>query len=346
MMRVLVIDDSSIVRRVVGQAVHNDPRMTLAGAAADGLSGLKMLAEMAVDVVILDVAMPGMDGLEVLDEIRRTQPELPVVMFSSLVERGGPVTFQAIARGVTDHLAKPSGGQVDVAMATLLDKVVGVVETRSHLSAVRHRHSTPATPREPRRQTRTPELIAIGSSTGGPNALAEIIDGLPHDLSVPVVIVQHMPPVLTRYLAKRLDTRTQLHVFEAAHGDEIRPGSVAIAPGDHHLTVSRGAKGLRVYLNQDEPVNSCRPSVDVLFDSAARVCGGDLLVAVLTGMGQDGLRGCRTVHEAGGHVLVQSGDTCVVWGMPRVVEEAGLAHDVVPLPDIARRLSHIMLGRV
>lgn len=349
MIRVLIIDDSSIIRRIVAQAVDADPRLVLAGSAPNGEVGLRMIDDARPDVVVLDVAMPGLDGLEVLDIIRQRHGDLPVVIFSTLAERGGRVAFEAIARGVTDHMAKPrgSGAAVQQALGSLLDKLVGVVEARDHLSTVRQRSESPQPLRvRPPRRQRLPELIAIGCSTGGPNALADIIDKLPPDLPVPVVIVQHMPPVLTRFLAKRLNTRTELEVFEAAHGDELNPGTIAIAPGDHHLEVGRGVGGLRAYLNQNEPVNSCRPSVDVLFESAARVCGRSLLAIVLTGMGQDGLRGSRAIRETGGHILVQSAETCVVWGMPRVVQEAGLADEVVPLPDIARRVQDILLGPV
>lgn len=346
MIRVLLIDDSSVVRRIVGRAIETDPRVTLVGAASSGEAGLRMLEQYPVDAVILDVSMPGMDGLQVLDVIRSNTPALPVVLFSSLIERGGSVTFEGIARGATDHLAKPRGGPAQVAqnLETLLDKVVGAHAARAHLRSVRDAPIPSGEHRE-RRRPPAPELIVIGCSTGGPNALADILDQLPADLPVPIVVVQHMPPVLTRYLAKRLDMRTPLDVFEATHGDELRPGAIAITPGGYHIEVSRGTSGLRVYLNQDEPVNSCRPSVDVLFESAARTCGSSVVAAVLTGMGQDGLRGCRAIREAGGHIVVQSGDTCVVWGMPRVVETAGLADEVVPLSDMARRLaSHVLVG--
>ena len=347
MIRVLIVDDSSMIRRIVQRAVRKDPRMIVAGAAPSGESALAMIPELDPDVVLLDVSMPGMDGLEVLDVIRKRHDDLPVIIFSSLAERGTRVAFEAIARGASDHMPKPTG-DVQSALGQLLDKLVTVVEVRKRRHATRRAATVEPPPRSitARASTHPPELVVIGSSTGGPNALAELIDGLPSDLSVPIVVVQHMPPVLTRFLAKRLDSRTPLTVFEAGEGDLMRPGTIAIAPGDHHLELVRSRDGFRAVLTDAPPENSCRPSVDVLFRTAAKLAGPGVLAVVLTGMGQDGLQGCRAIWEAGGRIFTQRGDTCVVWGMPRVVEEAGLAHEVIPLPEIAGRIHSTLLGRV
>ena len=333
---VLVVDDSRTIRRLLERAIERDRRLRVAGLAADGEQCLNMLSVLQPDVIVLDVAMPGMSGLEVLDRIRESDPDLPVVIFSSLLEPGSKIAFEAILRGATYHLRKPDGETLDQFNA-LLQKLVSVVETKHQLARMRPPSQTVPVPQS-KRQPRLPELVVVGSSTGGPNALAAVIDRLPADLSVPIVIVQHMPPVLTRYLAKRLDTRTPLTVFEASHGDLIRPGTLAIAPGDHHLEVSRAVDGLRAVLNDAPPENSCRPAVDVLFRTAARLYGPGVLGVVLTGMGQDGLQGARAIREEGGRVLVQDQESSVVWGMPRVVAEAGLANEVVPITEMANRI--------
>ena len=350
--RVLIVDDSAMIRRVVQRAIQRDGRLSVAGVAPSGESALAQIRDVRPDVVLLDIAMPNLNGLEVLDEIRERHRGLPVVVFSAKVQRGAKSRQEAIARGASTVVAKPDGSAEDVGktIQSLMDKLVSVASTRAQLDALRRgqRDQVAATPRPTHRRALglPPAVAVVGASTGGPNALAELIDGLPEDIGVPMAVVQHMPPVLTRYLAKRLDIRTPYRVFEVSHGDLLRPGCIGIAPGDQHLELTRSPEGLRASLNRGPPENSCRPAVDVLFRSAVHVCGSRVLGVVLTGMGQDGLAGSRQVKEAGGHILVQSGETCVVWGMPRVVEEAGLADQVIAIQHLGQRLGAALKGGV
>jgi two-component system chemotaxis response regulator CheB len=339
--RVLVVDDSVVVRRTVTDVLAEADDVQVVGSAADGASGLRGIGELAPDVVTLDVEMPGMNGLETLGRIREQFPTLPVIMYSTLTEGGARATLDALALGAVDYATKPSSATSredarDHVRATLtpLVRLWGkrrAAPPRAGGAVVRRPTSHAAitvTPSAPIR------LVVIGVSTGGPDALATMVPSLPADLSVPVVIVQHMPPVFTEMLAKRLDQLGPLPVREAVDAEVARPGHVYIAPGGRHLAVAAEHGALTLHLNDDDPENSCRPAVDVLFRTAARAAKGRLLAAVLTGMGQDGLIGARLVREAGGHVMTQDEASSVVWGMPGYVTRAGLSEAVLPLDDI------------
>jgi two-component system chemotaxis response regulator CheB len=282
--------------------------------------------------------MPEMNGLQTLAEIRKTYPKLPVIMFSALTERGAAETIEALALGATDYFAKPaSAGGVDASLQVIRDELVPAVK------AICQRKGTGATPIPPPAAsllgpTRPIEVVAIGTSTGGPNALAEVFAGLPASLPVPVVLVQHMPPMFTRLLAERLSAQFPVKVEEGRPGGGLRPGHCWIAPGDFHMAVARDGPQVRVLLNQGPPENSCRPAADVLFRSVAQAFGPSALAVVLTGMGQDGLRGCEAIKAAGGQVVVQDEATSVVWGMPGFVARAGLANRVLPLSQIAAEI--------
>ncbi|HJZ54258.1 MAG TPA: chemotaxis response regulator protein-glutamate methylesterase [Gemmataceae bacterium] len=343
--RVLIVDDAVVFRRLVAEELSADPAIEVVGTAANGKIALARLTQVNPDLVILDIEMPELDGLATLREIRKTHPKLPVIMFSALTERGAAATLDALALGATDYFAKPVGvGGLDASLQVIRDELI------PEIKALCPRERGPArvgTPTAAGTISGAPpgaavEVVAIGTSTGGPNALAEVFAGFPADLPVPVVIVQHMPPMFTRLLAERLSAQSAVTVEEGRSGGVLRPGHGWLAPGDFHMAVARDGNQVRVLLHQDPPENSCRPAADVLFRSVAQTFGRNALAVVLTGMGQDGLRGCEIIRAAGGQVIVQDEPTSVVWGMPGFVARAGLADRVLPLgligPEIVRRV--------
>jgi two-component system chemotaxis response regulator CheB len=333
--RVLVVDDSAVVRQLVARALGRDDDLSVVATASDGLVALKRLERMEVDAVVLDVEMPELDGLATLERIRARWPKLPVIMCSTLTERGAAVTLDALTRGATDCVSKPShaassAAAIEELRAQLVGKLraaVSVPEVASPSPPVR----TPATPSAS--PSVPPAVIAIGTSTGGPNALRDLLVAMP-SLPVPLLIVQHMPPLFTRMLAERLGRDRADPVREGVDGAELRAGETWIAPGGRHMEVVRRGPRIVLRLHDDPPESSCRPAVDVLFRSIARTYGSAALGVVLTGMGQDGLAGSRALVEAGGTVVVQDEATSVVWGMPGFVARAGLASSVVPLDGV------------
>ena len=339
--RVLVVDDSVVFRQLVSRELAADPMLEVVGTAANGKIALQRLPQMNPDIVILDIEMPELDGLSTLRELRKTYPKLPVIMFSALTERGAAATLDALALGATDYFAKPSGsGGIDASLEVIRKELIPEIKAIC-------RHEQPSLPVStkpvPSSIASAPiDVVAIGASTGGPNALAEVFAGLPGDMPVPTLIVQHMPPMFTRLLAERLSAKNAVKVEEAQPGVVLQPGRGWIAPGDFHMIVARDGALTRLLLHQDPPENSCRPATDVLFRSVAKAYGPRALAVVMTGMGQDGLRGCEAIKEAGGQIIVQDEATSVVWGMPGFVARAGLADKVLPLahiaPEIVRRV--------
>ena len=334
--RVLVVDDSVVVRLLVAQSLHANPALELAGVANNGLHAIAKVDELDPDVVVLDVEMPEMDGLTALKAIRAKHRKLPVVMFSTLTSRGASATIDALTYGASDYVTKPSTANREESLAVLREELLPRLEA---LGSKGHERVAPAPPPPRRGPTGHVEAVVVGVSTGGPNALVTLLEGLPADLRVPVLIVQHMPPTFTEMLAQRLNKVSALDVREAVAGELLAPGQVRVAPGGLHLTLARTPEGVITTTNEDPPVNSCRPAVDVLFASAARVYGSATLGVVMTGMGQDGLVGSRAVKAAGGHVVVQDAETSVVWGMPRFVAEEGLAEAVLPLDQLAGEIT-------
>ncbi len=344
---VLVVDDAVVVRRIVSDALSADTAIRVIGTAANGRIALQKLEQLRPDVVTLDFEMPEMDGVETLKAIRKTHPTLPVIMFSTVTVRGGAQTLEALAAGATDYITKPANvGSVTEAQRRIQEQLIPKIKAlcRRSGAAVTPREVVPVRPVQAVRSVQTvpasliqrrPDAVAIGVSTGGPNALAELLPALPRDLAVPILIVQHMPPMFTRMLAERLDQQSAIHVVEAQAGMRLQPGTAYVAPGDYHLIVKREGDHVVTALTQDPPENSCRPAVDVLFRSAADVYGSALLAVVLTGMGQDGLRGSEEVRRCQGRVLAQDQASSVVWGMPGFVAEAGLAEQVLPLNEMA-----------
>jgi two-component system, chemotaxis family, protein-glutamate methylesterase/glutaminase len=347
---VLVVDDSAVVRRIVTGVLQADPAIRVVGTAASGAMAIQQVERLAPDILTLDIEMPEMDGLETLRHLRRLHPRLPVIMFSTLTERAAAATLEALTLGARDYVTKPAnlGGvaqAVEVIRSELLPKIKALVPRGPGMPAP-VRRAPPAPPRAWPVRTEPHGILAIGSSTGGPDALETVLRGLPADLPVPVAIVQHMPPIFTRLFAQRLDRVSGLTVVEARHGLLLEPGLVAVAPGDTHLLVVEDQGTLRVATNRETRQNGCRPSVDVLFRSAAGVLGARVLACVLTGMGHDGLRGCQRLRAAGAEIVVQDQATSVVWGMPGAIAADGLADRVLPLPAIAADLTGALGARL
>ncbi|WP_432575192.1 protein-glutamate methylesterase/protein-glutamine glutaminase, partial [Kineococcus sp. SYSU DK005] len=365
--RVLVVDDSVVVRRIVTDVLASDPEIEVVGTAPNGKIALEKIQQLKPHAVTLDIEMPVMDGLQTIREIRRVDRRLPVVMFSTLTERGAGATLEALSSGASDYVTKPANvGSVAESMesvrAQLIPKIKALVPGAAEPHAPHAGHAAhapvaahapartpapahPAAPVAVRPRTGgvgTPRALVIGCSTGGPEALSSVLSRVPATIGVPVLVTQHMPPVFTRLYAQRLDKVSPLTVVEAADGQAVEAGTVYVAPGDFHMEVVRRGTALVVKLNQGPPENFCRPAVDVMFRSALATFGGDLLALVLTGMGSDGKLGCKAIAAAGGQVVVQDEATSVVWGMPGAVAREGVADEVLPLnaiPDaLLRRL--------
>jgi two-component system chemotaxis response regulator CheB len=346
--KVLVVDDSVVVRRLVGDTLAGDPRLDVVGTAANGKVALAKIPQLNPDLITLDVEMPVMDGLETLREVRRLYPRLPVVMFSTLTERGAATTLDALELGADDYVAKPANvGSVTQSMDAIRSQLVPkIIALCTRAGPVVPPAATPRPAPAARLVPPRVDLLAIGASTGGPDALSTVIGALPASLPVPVVVVQHMPPVFTRQFAERLDARCAVKVSEAVAGAPVLPGQVLVAPGDFHLRLRRVAGRVQATLDQGTPENYCRPAVDVLFRSAVQAYGGHVLGVVLTGMGADGARGAADIVGAGGSVVVQDEATSVVWGMPGAVVAAGLADRQLPLAGVAPAvLARLAVGR-
>ena len=430
--RVLVVDDSAVVRKILCDTLAGDPTFEVVGTAADGKLGLDQVEALKPDVVTLDIEMPVMDGVETAREIHQRWPRLPVIMFSTLSQRGATATLEALGAGAVDYVTKPTnsaslqdamqslredlfaklklhGGRVASARESAAAPVAApavrpvapsapsapAAESRdqrtgwrspvepawdaSQRQSFRERLARltpsspaprPATPPEPTPSLlaprppavpasspavkprarllpgEAPEIVVIGVSTGGPPALNVVLPALPASFPVPILIVQHMPPLFTRLLAQQLATKCQIKVVEAAAGMVLEPGVACIAPGDFHMVVEKFGTQHRIALNQDAPENSCRPAVDPLFRSAARCFGRRVLGVVLTGMGSDGLKGGQAIKEAGGLVVAQDEKSSVVWGMPGFVVSKGVADSVLPLAQVAAELRCRVPSRV
>jgi two-component system chemotaxis response regulator CheB len=343
--RVLIVDDSTVIRRLLSDSLSSDPQIEVVGTAAHGKIALAKIPQFNPDVVTLDMEMPEMDGITTLVEIRKLYPKLPVIMFSTLTERGATATLEALSKGANDYVTKPANvGSVNAAMQSVREELIPRLKALCLSSTAKT--TTPIGTRSVRTASKGSlvknrvDVVAIGSSTGGPNALQEIIPRLPADFPIPILIVQHMPPIFTRHLAERLNQLSQLTVTEAKQGDSIHAGGVWIAPGDFHLRLKRVANDVQVQLDRGIPENSCRPAVDVMFRSAESIYGGNLLAVVLTGMGQDGARGCEPIRAAGGEVFIQDEVTSVVWGMPGAVHRSGLASSVHSLSQMASAIGN------
>jgi two-component system chemotaxis response regulator CheB len=339
--RVLIVDDSVVIRRLLSDVITADPQLEVAGYAANGKIALAMLDQVSPDIVTLDVEMPVMDGIETLKAIRIKRKKLPIIMFSTLTERGAEATIDCLAAGASDYVAKPANvGSFSLSKERICEALLPKIRVlcgSSPQPALQILPKPALLPPIKRNSTlERIDVVVIGSSTGGPNALAELLPALPVDFRVPVLVVQHMPAAFTHFLAQRLNASSKLEVKEAVAGAIVEPGTVWIAPGDFHMVALREGTSIRLGTNKDNPENSCRPSVDVLFRSVAKAYNrGSVLAVILTGMGQDGLRGCEQLADVGAHVIAQDEPTSVVWGMPGFVAKAGLANAVLPLSQLA-----------
>jgi two-component system chemotaxis response regulator CheB len=346
--RILIADDSAVMRSLLRAVVSSDAGLEVAGTAADGQAALGAIETLRPDLVLLDVEMPVMDGLVTLRKLRAQGHRMPVIMCSSLTQRGAKVTIEALASGASDYVAKPAGQSGrEAAMQTLTQDLIPKIQALTSQpqpalpGAARIPLLAPMAPFKAQPVLSIPTALAIGVSTGGPAALDILLPGLPANFPLPVLIVQHMPELFTKLFAERLNGRCALQVREAVEGEPVRAGSMYIAKGNWHMEVLSGARiGLppTLHLSQGPPENHCRPAADVLFRSAAAVYGAGVLAVVLTGMGTDGMLGARFIREHGGSVLAQDQASSAVWGMPGAVANAGLAHKVLPLNAIAAEI--------
>ena len=348
--RLLIVDDSAVIRRALTAAFSGEPGVDVVGSASNGRIALMKIPLLQPDVVVLDVDMPELDGIQTLAAIRQTHPKLPVIMLNVATPQGAAATVDALTHGATDHVMKPDTAvPSDEALKSLGDELVSKVAlwcpgdfgdrpSRAQLRTPAGELQRPGGTRHVERV----DVVAIGISTGGPGALMDLIPAFAAGFPVPIVIVQHMPPIFTKLLAERLAARAHIAVAEGQLADALVPGGAWIAPGDFHLAVKRDGEAVRLVTHQHPPENSCRPAVDVLFRSVAEVYGSHVLAVVMTGMGQDGVRGCAEIQAAGGQILVQDEASSVVWGMPGFVARAGLADKIVPLDTLGDEI----IGRV
>lgn len=347
--RVLVVDDTAIYRKIVSDVLEEMPGVEVVGRAGNGQIALTQILSTRPHLVTLDVEMPVMDGLETLRQIQQRNLQVGVIMLSALTTQHAAATVQALELGALDFVLKPTSGNwtdnTNKLRELLGSRVLGLgraEQSRRATRSVATPNAGPARPvpaaapapplLAPVKALAAPQVVVVGISTGGPAALQRFLPAIPADLAVPLLIVQHMPPVFTKSLADDLNRRCPLTVCEATHGQLLQPGFAYIAPGGKQMKMVRVNGVLQAAITDDPHENSCRPSVDCLFRSATQVCGGRIVAVIMTGMGNDGTAGCRLVRQQGGTVLAQDEASCVVFGMPRQPIEEGLA-SVIGTPE-------------
>lgn len=399
-LRVMVVDDSSVVRGLLTRLLEQQPDIEVVSSVSDGQMAVNSLRRQPVDVIILDIEMPRMDGLTALPMLLEARPEVQVIVASTLTEKNAEISLQALERGAADYLTKPSsthGGSMDTFNRQLVEKVIalgysGRGHPRPEMPAIPPRKIAPSPDYKPSarpsgRQYRPsvrpirprvrvverrtaadrdfaapilpkaepqeivlraagkarPRIIAIGSSTGGPQALFKVFGELGQELDLPVMVAQHMPPTFTKILAEHITRASGLPCKEGEDGDVLKAGQIYIAPGDYHMVLGVRNDLPTIHIEQGPPVNFCRPAVDPMFSSIARIFGSSTLALILTGMGQDGMMGARDIIDAGGTLIAQDEATSVVWGMPGAVAMRGLCSAVLPLDNIAAHLKKFIL---
>ncbi len=346
--RVMVVDDSAVVRGMITRMLESDDRLALVASCSNGEMAVIQAPRKQPDIVILDIEMPVMDGLAALPKLLAACPRAKVIMASTLTQRNAAISLRALALGAADYIAKPTSDKLGASedfRRELIEKTVTLGRARTRPAS--GRTVVPLRPQSlPLRTSRThrPRIIAIGSSTGGPQALLTLLGNLPASVQCPIVIAQHMPATFTTVLAEHIARASGRPCVEAADGMELRAGHILLAPGDYHLEITRQADRLVARLSQSAPENFCRPSVDPLFRSVAQLFGADACAVVLTGMGSDGCHGARVLAAAGAPIIAQDEATSVVWGMPGAVANAGICSAILPLPMIAGHLANLFQG--
>ncbi len=362
----MLVDDSAVIRGMLHRWLSVDPECLIVGSYHNGLQAVQHVKSCDAEIVILDIEMPEMDGLTALPQIIRQVPGIQVLMASTLTRRNADISIRALSMGAVDYLPKPESARSGTATADfqrdLLLKVKAIgasmrkgkriasppqTSSRGAIGAadVPRRATIPSKELVLRPHSKTrPDILAIGSSTGGPQALFALLGGLKNSIQVPVVITQHMPPTFTAILAEHIRSTTGLPAREAANGDPLRNGEILVAPGNFHMTIVRKGADRVVHLDQKPQINFCRPAVDPMFESIAAIYGSGALGIVLTGMGHDGRDGARKMVEAGGSILAQDEKSSVVWGMPGAVAEAGLCSAVIPLAEMAMLIKRYFQG--
>ncbi|MBU6497058.1 MAG: chemotaxis response regulator protein-glutamate methylesterase [Rhodospirillales bacterium] len=337
----MICDDSAVIRAALARMLEADPQIRVVARTANGQQAIEEIARRpgTIDVVVLDIEMPVLDGIAALPLLLRADPALRVIMASTLTNRGADIALQALRLGAADYVPKPATAAIadDSFRQELLAKVKGLARLRR--PAALPGRGGPAL-RPAARQA--PLLLAIGSSTGGPQALFTLIQGLGPAVPLPVVLTQHMPASFTPILAAHLTRLGGMPCAEASDGAALQAGHITLAPGDRHLLIEGGPGALRARVTADPPENFCRPAVDPMLRSATACCGGRVLMVMLTGMGHDGLAGTRALVAGGGTALAQDEATSVVWGMPGAIAQAGLCHDVLPLPALAGKVRTLL----
>ncbi len=345
-LRIMIVDDSALYRQLLQNVLRDVPGVDVVGVAKSGQEALERVDELAPDLLTLDVRMPGIDGIDVLRELKNRRSRTKAIMVSNFTAEGAQVTTDALMEGAFDFILKPGGPDAAANRRALCDalsekiqvfrdSLAGRAARRAPLPALRRPTSAKAVPSQSKAGY---DAVVIGTSTGGPAALRDVLTLLPGDLPVPLLIVQHMPAQYTHSLAQRLNEASPLEVVEACDGMTLEPGWAFLAPGGRQMKVAELGSRRKIQITDDPPENSCRPSVDYLFRSAAQVFGGRVVAVIMTGMGRDGIEGCRGLKERGAHVIAQHPDGCVVYGMPKAVVEAQLADRVVPIGEIASAL--------
>lgn len=341
--RVLIIDDSPLIRGMIESALKPNPQIEVVGTAADGIDALAKLAALNPDVATLDVEMPRLNGIGVLERCAG-KIGTSFIMVSTLTQSGARVTFEALQKGAFDYITKPTPGQakqIELFRSRLQERVTAAATNKGQARKLVFTGSTTAPQLPPNRERGW--VVCIGISCGGPQTLHTLLPAFPSDF-VPILVTQHMPTAFTAAFAKHLDSDCAMTVREAAHGETLRNGTVLIAPGSHHLKVGRRGADLIAELDEGPKVSGHRPSADVLFDSAARVCGPRCIGVIMTGMGNDGANGIVRLRHSGAWTVAQDGETCLVFGMPKAAIETGCIDHIVPLEKIPQAIARLMAG--